>query len=95
MCFRLAQDSSKNVNQKDEKEITTRRPAGPGVTVEFNVVIHDEWKISMETSQGSSTVHIQFGAQELGLWEWNCVDMQPVKLAMTYACNATLYPVST
>ena len=48
-----------------------------GVTVEFHVIVHDEWEV--HSSKGGKSVHIRFGTCELGGWHWDCVDMKPVE----------------
>jgi hypothetical protein len=62
-----------------QAEISKRTPptfaeSSQGVTVEFQVVVHEEWKFDSDKS-----VHIRFGDPEVCNWERNCVDMEPLE----------------
>ena len=75
---------SREENQNQNTEAVSRPPPGhlqdcPGVSVEFHVVIHEEWMF--DPSKGDKSVHIRFGGSpELGNWKWDCVDMKPAVL---------------
>ena len=81
--FHSQSKKSKEENQKKETETSSRPPPGrvedcSGVSVEFHVIIHEEWKFN--PTKGEKSVHIRFGIDELGNWTWDCVDMEPAKL---------------
>ena len=81
--FSHSDDTKNEENQNEDTEISSRPSPGcfetcPGVSVEFHVLIHDEWKF--DPLRGDKSVHIHFGVDCLGYWKCDYVKMEPAKL---------------
>ena len=80
----------KDANQKPDTGTSSAYPPNhleecPGISVEFHVIIHEEWQFD----PGKDRVCIRFGINRLGNWKVDYAQMEPAKFDEFSICEGS------